>query len=122
MRPTRALAFLQLFERLHFRLNACLAFRSFAVFFLRLLRGEKKVPSLRVANRLTPMSMPMGFPVGGAGVSTSRSVWMATNHLPADSLTVTCLRLPSVGRLFRYLIQPSLGSLSRLFCCSSVIC
>jgi hypothetical protein len=37
----------------------------------------------------------------GTGSSTSRSVWMATNHLPPELLTVMFLAVPRMSRLAR---------------------
>ena len=48
-------------------------------------RGNERAPSESVANRATPLSMPAAPPFG-MGCSTSRSVWIDTNHLPQDAL------------------------------------
>src|SRR5690606_29472495 len=53
-------------------------------------RGEITAVAQR-GKRAMPMSMPTIEVDGCAGVSTSRSVWMLTNHLPQDWLTVTFL-------------------------------
>jgi len=59
------------------------------------------LPSDRVAKRVIPTSMPMMLVAGCTGCSTSRSVWMLTNHLPPLADTVTLLTAPSTSRLLR---------------------
>src|SRR6202790_2168644 len=56
--------------------------------FLKLLSGAKNVPSLRVAKRAMPTSMPVLGPCG-RGCSTSRRMRTETNHLPPLLDTVT---------------------------------
>jgi hypothetical protein len=62
------------------------------------------VPSLKVAKRATPKSMPIAVVALGCAGSTSRSVWMLAYHRPAEQLTVMFLALPRMSRLLRYRI------------------
>ncbi|MNW06020.1 hypothetical protein D3C71_2023560 [compost metagenome] len=68
---------------------------------MKLFRGAMKLPSLRVAKRAMPTSMPMAVVAVGTGWGNSRSVWMLANHLPPDSLRVMFFATPTIFRLLR---------------------
>jgi hypothetical protein len=54
-------------------------------------------PLESVTKLTTPQSSPMADVERCCGGSTSRSVWMATYHLPHDSRTVTLLAAPRMS-------------------------
>ena len=101
--------FFQLLLNLTLRLIARWHRRRRASCFLKLLSGATNVPSLIVAKRAIPTSMPIALVAWGTGCSTSRSVWIETHHLPALKLTVALRSSPGTGRDSLSRIQPSLA-------------
>jgi len=66
-------------------------------------------PSAVMRNTCTPTSMPASRPVSGSGAAGTRAREQETYQPSAARLTVTVLRVPSVGRLHRTARRPILA-------------
>src|SRR5580692_7241807 len=122
IRCTLLLAFCQFWLNWILRLSARCERRNWASCFLKLFSGATKLPSLKVAKRAIPISIPTAPAALGTGCSTSRTVWMLAYHFPPDALNVMFLGTPNTSRLLRYRTQPSFGNLIRLLIWSTWNC
>jgi hypothetical protein len=117
-----AFAFFQLLLNLTFLVIRCCRQANLRAAPAKTFSAGMNVPSDRAPNLLMPRSTPTIDVARGFGSATSRSVWTLTNHLSPRRETVTFFGVSAAARLFRYLIQPSLGRKIRPLTWSNLNC